>query len=668
MASQTADMLIKSGAVLPFQLGLEPLGLPGPIARETSMMPRAGIAVIRKRWIVFLHDVLWVGLAIYGAYWLRFNLDVVPQQFRAMQLNLVGVALIVHSVLYWAFGCYRGVWRFASIPDFIRLAAAIGTGALVTTLIIFVSTRLVLIPRSVILLYPILLLIGTAGARAAYRALMDHGLKIDFKSRSRALIIGAGRAGEMLVRDLIRNGPHTPVAIVDDDPAKQGQELHGVRVRGNLDQIPKLVESYEINKVLIAMPSASRELMSRIVDLCNQAEVDFRTLPSLLEPDGDNVLGEKLRQVTVDDLLGREQVLLDNFAIDNILHDRVVLVTGGGGSIGSELCRQIANHQPRLLVIADNSEFNLYKIEAELSSRFPKLQFNAVLADVSYSACVENILSKFSPSVIFHAAAYKHVPIIEKHPLQGIRNNVMATKLLADTADKHGVERFVLISTDKVVNPASVMGATKRIAELYCQSLAGHSNTHFITTRFGNVLGSCGSVVPLFEEQIRNGGPLTVTHPDITRYFMSMTEAAGLILQACVLGKGGEIYVLDMGRPMKIVELAEKMIRLSGKRPGIDVNVVFTGLRPGEKLHEELFYEQEDLIATAHPKLLLANSVTNDREWLIQHLKELTDAVAREDEKAALAAIQTLVPGFKRFVRPNSSEDASRQPNLRVVK
>ncbi|HET7396335.1 MAG TPA: nucleoside-diphosphate sugar epimerase/dehydratase [Gammaproteobacteria bacterium] len=609
-----------------------------------------GWQLLRNRWTVFAHDLLWVAAAILFAYWIRFNLGSVPSTYLRGAFELVAVALPVHALVFWFFGCYRGIWRYASIPDLVRIIKAVLVGALATVLTAFLIGRLDGVPRSVLVLYPLLLCFGLGGGRMVYRILKDSWDDLEDAGThgGRALIVGAGRAGELLIRDLKRNsGPFLPVALVDDDPSKHGHEVHGVRVRGYLSEIRRLVSAYEINIVLIAIPSASREVMDLILQQCNEAKVVCRTLPSLGELADGRVEISRLRPVTVEDLLGREPVMLDSKAISDFFRDKCILVTGGGGSIGSELCRQLLCWHPRKLIVLDNSEYNIYKLGQELNSSGLESRLQLILGDVQDAGAVEELFARHKPQIVFHAAAYKHVPIVEENALEGVRNNVVGTKVLADAAVRNGNECFVLISTDKTVNPVSVMGASKRVAELYCQGLSYHAGAHFITTRFGNVLGSTGSVVPLFEQQIACGGPVTVTHPEVTRYFMTISEAASLILQAAAMGRGGEIFVLDMGQPVRIRDLAEQMIRLSGLKLDRDIKVAYTGLRPGEKLHEELFYAREALKPTTHPKLLLAECCTIDWERLNGQLHRLETSLGGRDLEEIFRALKATVPEFE---------------------
>jgi FlaA1/EpsC-like NDP-sugar epimerase len=603
-----------------------------------------------KRVLIVIHDVLWVPASIYLAYWFRFNLQSIPVVYQLGMEQLILFAIPIHAFTFWLFGCYRGIWKFASLPDLWRILRAITIGALAVPVALFLYSRFEGIPRSVVVLYPIFLFIGVAGTRAAYRMLRTHRLSLDKVERQRALVVGAGRAGNLLVRDLLEHGPFTAVGIIDDKASIQGNDLYGVRVVGTVAELPKLIKSLDAHVVLIAMPSAPRAKMDEIVRVCAERKVICRTLPSLNELADGRVEVSRLRPVTVEDLLGRAPVKLDERAVGAYLTGNCVAVTGGGGSIGAELCRQVLVHNPSMLLVIDSSEFNLYTIESELRRKYPDKKIMALLADVRVHEAVENIFSQYKPHVVFHAAAYKHVPMVEENIVEGIRNNVFGTKVVADAAVKCGVSTFVQVSTDKTVNPTNVMGASKRIAEIYCQTLNNQVATHFITTRFGNVLGSAGSVVPLFERQIKEGGPVTVTHPEIERFFMTIPEASSLILQAGAMGKGGEIYVLDMGVPVKILELAENMIRLSGLEPGQDIKIEYIGLRPGEKMHEELFYAKEELMGTGHPKLMLANCMSCEWSVLQTEMQELQKAVERFDDKAVLRGIQRIVPEFVRNV------------------
>ncbi len=610
-------------------------------------------ARLRNRWAVFLHDLCWAPLAAWAAFGLRFNLDAIPPEHLLTLERWVWIALPIHAWLSWYFGLYRGIWRYASMPDLVRILNVVVVGTVLVLAVLFVWQRLDGVPRSVVLLYPLLLLLGLGMPRILYRWVKDHHLGLGTPAAHRALIVGAGAAAEHLLRDLLRQPGYQPVALLDDDPAKRGKAIHGVRVLGRIDDLPAVVSQTQANLVLIALPSAPGAVLERIVAACAALGVVCRTLPSLAELADGRVTLARLRPVEVEDLLGRAPVQLDSQAIAAYLSGKRVLVTGGGGSIGSELCRQVARQAPEYLYVIDYSEFNLFRIEQELQ-RMPGLCWTTMLADVRHGARVEQLCAKWRPDVVFHAAALKHVPLVEANPEEGLCANVVGTRQVAEAALRHGCQRFVLISTDKAVNPSNIMGASKRLAEQVCQALAGQQQTRFITTRFGNVLDSSGSVVPLFKEQIARGGPVTVTHPEVTRYFMTIPEAVGLILQAGALGVGGEIFVLDMGQPVKILHLAEQMIRLSGKQPGTDIAIVYTGLRPGEKLEEELFHPQEHYQATAHPKLLLASARVVEAAVLLAALDELALACQTYDQARWLPLLRTLVPEFQ--PQPNHTQ------------
>ncbi len=601
----------------------------------------------RRAFVVALLDFAMIPLAWLGAYWLRFNLGSIPPELLAPMEQALWVLVPVQGACFWYFGLYRGMWRFASMPDLLRILKAVAVGVVASFALLFLWTRLQNIPRSVPLFYTMLLVTFLSGPRFLYRWLKDFRLYP--VGGQRVLVVGAGRAGEMLVRALLRDPGHAyqPVGFVDDDRAKWGREIHGVRVLGGCDRIPALVEERSVEAVILAIPSATSKEIRRLVELAEQAGVPVRTLPRIEDLMSGRVGVSELREVSIEDLLGREPVSLDWKAIRAGLSGKRVMVTGAGGSIGSELCRQLARLEPAELILLENGEFNLYAIELELSRDFPGLTLHARLCDVRDAGAVDRLFQRHRPEVVFHAAAYKHVPLLEHQVREAVRNNVLGTRVAAEAADRHGCSEFVLISTDKAVNPANVMGTTKRVAELFCQNLDARSKTRFITVRFGNVLGSAGSVVPLFRQQVEAGGPVTVTHPEIERYFMTIPEACQLIMQAAVIGEGGEIFVLDMGEPVKIRYLAEQMIRLAGKEPGEEIEIVDTGLRPGEKLYEELFHEQERLQPTAHEKIRLARHRAVDLNTLRSVLDEMTLACETQDEARLLRLLKQLVPEYR---------------------
>ncbi len=594
--------------------------------------------------VALAHDLAMVPLAWMAAFWLRFNLGTVPPEYMAAAWRWLPAVMVIQGADFVFFGLYRGHWRFASLPDLVRILKAVAAGTLAVLALVVVFTRLEGVPRSVFPLYAVLLTLLLGGPRLFYRWLKDRRLYLG--EGQRVLIAGAGRAGEMLVRDLLRDPGRslTPIGFVDDDRRKRGMEIHGVRVLGATEDILRLVEEKEIDLVLLSMPSAGSRQIRRVVEYCESARVPFRILPKMADLVAGRVSIEALREVSIEDLLGRDPVALDQEAIHAGLSGKRVLVTGGGGSIGAELCRQVARLGPTELIVFEKSEFNLYQIEMELRRTFPQLAIAARLGDVTDRTALDRLFEAHRPQVVIHAAAYKHVPMLERQVREAVLNNVCGTRETALAADRHHAEIFVLVSTDKAVNPANIMGATKRAAEIFCQNFDRRSRTRFITVRFGNVLGSAGSVVPLFQQQIREGGPVTVTHKDMTRYFMTIPEACQLILQAGVMGDGGEIFVLDMGEPVKITYLAEQMIRLAGLEPDKDIRIEFTGLRPGEKLYEELFHEQEALKPTGHGKIRLAAHRVVDWSELDQIFAAMEQACREFDEARLRECLARLVP------------------------
>lgn len=562
----------------------------------------------RNRFIAKSIDLLSVFFAFLGAYCFRFSFEPTLQYSSSAFFHFVIIVLPVQFFFFIVFGLYRGVWRFASIPDLIRIIKATSFGALFLIALWSLSRDYhYLLPRSVPILYFIFLILLMSSARVLYRFIKTYRGMGEAK---RVLIIGAGDAGEGLVRDLFRHAAqkYKPIGFLDDHPVKKGRELHGVRVLGKIDELETITNTYIIQHVFIAIPSLSAKEMRRIVDLCQKIDVSYSTLPGLHELTSSQVHVGHLRQVSVEDLIGREEVHMDTGKVAELLNGEVVLVTGGGGSIGSELCRQIARFAPKKLIVLDHSEFNLYEIDQDLRALPNQVHYEICLGSIVDHDFIEKIFQTYQPKVVFHAAAYKHVPMLEDQIDVAVKNNVMGTKIVADIAVKYKVSHFILISTDKAVNPTNIMGMTKRTAEFYCSALNKENpDTRFMVVRFGNVINSAGSVIPLFRRQIEKGGPITVTHPEITRYFMTIPEACRLILQAGSMGEGGEIFVLDMGDPINIQYLAERLVQFSGKELGRDIEIVYTGLRPGEKLFEELFYAHEPLVTTVHSKIMKAN-------------------------------------------------------------
>ncbi len=584
--------------------------------------------------VIILHDILVAALAWLGAYWLRFNLAV-PAEFQAAAFSTLAWVVPLQAVVFWRFGLYRGIWRFASLPDLKRIVMAVGLAALLIPLALILFRVQAVVPRSVLILDPLLLVTAMGGSRLAYRAWKEHRLASILQPGSKpVLVAGAGSAADFLLRELARNpaGFHV-VGLLDDSRDKQGRLVQGIPVLGTLAGVAEWAKKMEVDDVVLALPSAAHEVRKRITQACTEAGLNVMTIPSLEDLVAGRVSVSSLRRIELDDLLGRDPVQLDNRGLHQLLTGKVVMVTGAGGSIGSELCRQIARFEPAKLIMFELSELALYSMEQELPQRFPKLTIVPVIGDVKNAARVNQIMREHHPEVVFHAAAYKHVPLMENsNAWEAVRNNVLGTQVVAAAAQANGVGKFVMISTDKAVNPTNVMGATKRLAEMACQTMQKPEGTRFVSVRFGNVLGSSGSVIPKFQKQIEAGGPVTVTHPEITRYFMSIPEATQLVLQAGLMGQGGEIFILDMGEPVKITELAKLMIRLSGADEE-NVRIEYTGLRPGEKLYEELLANDESTLPTPHPRLRVAKGRVADVAWYDECMAWLADAGLRDEDK-----------------------------------
>ena len=597
--------------------------------------------------VIILHDILVAALAWLGAYWLRFNLAVPPEYQTAAFSTLLWVVPL-QAAVFWRFGLYRGIWRFASLPDLKRIVLAVAIAALMIPVVLILFRINAVVPRSVLILDPLLLVTVMGGSRLAYRAWKEHRLASVLRPGSKpVLVAGAGSAADFLLRELARNpsGFHV-VGLLDDSRDKQGRLVQGLPVLGPLDDIAAWAKKMEVDDIVLALPSAAHEVRKRITQACAEAGLNVMTIPSLEDLVAGRVSVSSLRRIELDDLLGRDPVQLDDSGLHQLLTGQVVMVTGAGGSIGSELCRQIARFAPAKLVLFEQSELALYAMEQEMPQRFPDLRIEPVIGDVKNAAWVNQVMAAQQPAVVFHAAAYKHVPLMENaNAWEAVRNNVLGTQVVAAAAQAHGVGTFVMISTDKAVNPTNVMGATKRLAEMVCQAMQQASGTRFVSVRFGNVLGSSGSVIPKFQKQIEAGGPVTVTHPEITRYFMSIPEAAQLVLQAGLMGEGGEIFVLDMGEPMKIAELARLMIRLSGADEG-RIRIEYTGLRPGEKLYEELLADDESTLPTPHPKLRVAKARAADAAWFAECLAWLAGAGLR-DEATVKRQLKAWVPEYQ---------------------
>ncbi len=576
--------------------------------KKTMTNPRTILAIF--------HDIVAAVFAWVVAYLLRFNFSV-PPDFASEMLATIGWVVVVQVSVFVGFGLYRGVWRFASVSDLKRIFLAVSSAAVLLAAFFFMFKTNVVIPRSVLVLDPLLLILLMGGSRFAYRAWKEHLLYgMTLKQGEPVIVLGAGEAAIALVKDLARSTQWRVVALLDDDLTMQGREIFGVKVKGTIEQLASVSRYLSVKYVIVAMPSVHHQKRREAIESANALGLEVMTVPAIDDLMSGKVSVSQIRKVDVEDLLGRDSVKLDSSGLQMLIDQKVVMVSGAGGSIGSELCRQIVKYQPNILVCLDISEFSLYQLEQEFSTLNLPTRLIYLTTDVKNSAQMNHILAQYKPSVVFHAAAYKHVPMMENGNVwEALSNNVIGTHTIAKACKDNGVSKFVLISTDKAVNPTNVMGASKRLAEMVCQGLQGETGTRFVIVRFGNVLGSSGSVIPKFREQIAKGGPITITHPEITRYFMSIPEAAQLVMQAGLMGKGGEIFVLDMGEPVKIADLALDMIRLSGFSAD-EIKIEYVGLRPGEKLYEELLADDEHTMPTPHEKLRIAQARTTNVSWV----------------------------------------------------
>ncbi len=617
-----------------------------------------------RRVAVIGSDIGLICLSYISAFAIRFEMGIPPDIARVM-LHTLPLVILVRFATFWYCGMYRGLWRFASVIDTFQIVKSVLISSVLLIVTFYLINKFDGYPRSIFLIDGLCLFVLVGGSRfltpfiSEIKRVKDPGGK-------RILIVGAGSAGESVLRQIIKTPSlhYKPVGLIDDDPKKAGLSIHGTKVLGDASKIPEIVRQLRAEEIIFAVPSATGSQMRRIVDICKECGVAYKTLPSIADiMDGKANVGA-LRQVDFADLIGRPPVRLDTKGIREYLDGRTVLVTGCGGSIGSELCRQIVRFGPGQIVLMDSSEENLFKIQMQLKHEMHFPAILPVLGRVQNRPLTESVFQRYSPEVVFHAAACKHVPMAEINPWEAVFNNVMASRVLTDLAVEHGVHRCVFVSTDKAVQPSNVMGATKRITELLIHSAEG-PGSRFMAVRFGNVVGSSGSVVPLFRRQIEYGGPVTVTAPEATRYFMTIPEAVQLILQAAALGRGGEVFVLDMGTPVKIVDLALDLIRLSGKEPERDIEIVFTGLREGEKLHEKLATPDEFLLPTSHEKILvLKNGVPRNgfaskadfKGWLYGKLDELNRAALAFDSEGIKQKMQEIVPEYT----PNDTKSVLR--------
>ncbi|GAB6173048.1 nucleoside-diphosphate sugar epimerase/dehydratase [Paradesulfitobacterium aromaticivorans] len=606
--------------------------------------------LLRKRTLLLmLVDALLVNLAAFGSFYIRFEGNISSQDFL-IYYHTAWAATLLYLAVFYVFGLYNRLWQYASTGELMSIifAVTVGTGGTVTLVYFFAPLR---IPHSVaaLLWFTTVFLIG--GSRFIWRILQENVFTPHVPgSQKQVIIVGAGDAGVMAARELknrnFREG--RPVGFIDDAAKKQRLQLMGIPVLGTRKDIPRIVKGHNIDEVIIAMPSASGEAVREIVQICEKTGVDLRIMPGVINVLSGQVDAHPIREIQVEDLLGREPVELDLDQVADYLTGETILVTGGGGSIGSEICRQVTKFNPSKLIVVGHGENSVFDIEQELHTDYPGLEVITEILDIKDRDKVQLVFQKHRPGVVFHAAAHKHVPLMERNPEEALKNNIVGSKNLAEAADAVKVKTFVLISTDKAVNPTSVMGTTKRVAEMIIQSMDKHSATRYVAVRFGNVLGSRGSVIPTFKRQIAKGGPVTVTHPEMVRYFMTIPEASQLVIQAGAMAEGGEIFILDMGKPVKIVDLARDLIRLSGFEPEVDIQIKFTGIRPGEKLYEELLTSEEGTTATKHKRIFVAkpNSINEEKiEELIYTIRQRGSYLSRED---VVKLLQGVVPTFRK--------------------
>ena len=590
-------------------------------------------------------DLLLIGVAYFGAYLIRFD-GVLNEEYRTLFTSSLPFVLIVYLFLFYIAGVYRRVWKYSSIRDLLNIAVSNTIAAIVITLI-FRETRFIPIPRTVMLITWLLVFMTVGGPRFILRVYMVY-LPFWRQQKKRLLVVGAGNAGEMVVRQTFKEPSlgYKPVCFVDDDWKLQFTLIHGVPVAGTIDDLPRLVVKKKIDEIVISTPSATASEMRRIVEMCEKASVPFKTIPGPKELMQGNFTLQKIRKVRIEDLLERTPAGNNCELLAKSLKDQVVLVTGAAGSIGSELCRQLLNFDLKRLILIDRAESDLFDLELELSRKESKASIFSKLADITNKEKILKIFQKHQPDIVFHAAAYKHVPFLERYPDEAVYNNVFGTINTLNAASQVATKRFILISTDKAVNPTNVMGATKRITEIYCLSQNGKLHLDPIVVRFGNVLGSKGSVVPLFQEQISMGGPVTVTNKEITRYFMTIPESVELVMHAGLMGEGGNVYILDMGEPLNIYQMARHLISLSGLEPDKDIKIEFIGLRPGEKMFEELWYSDEDPVRTNHPQILKSQRLSLKGAIGPRSLVKLQKVMEKNDYQKILSELKEIVTTF----------------------
>lgn len=607
-----------------------------------------------RRAVLLIYDVCAVIAAGYLSLFVRFDLifSAIPVEYEMVVRQSLPMAIIITIVVFALFRLYSSLWTYAGMTEILNITAAALIAGIAELVIVTLEDKNVTVPlpRSYYFYYTIFLWGFVFVSRFIYRGLRafkKRGMSAAQTNKTRVLIVGAGDAGDALIRE-IKSSKYLPmkiVGVIDDNQSKVGTYIHGVKVIGTREDIVEKAKELQVDSIYVAMPSAPVQQVSEILDICKETGCELKKLPGVYQLVNGEVSVAKLKDVDVNDLLGREPIKTDLNSIMDYVSGKVILVTGGGGSIGSELCRQIAKYKPKQLVIVDIYENTTYDIQNELKHDFPDLNLVVLIASVRNTKRIDQIFGTYRPDIVYHAAAHKHVPLMEDSPNEAVKNNVLGTWKVVQAADKWKVKRFIMISTDKAVNPTNIMGATKRICEMIIQTYNRHSDTEFVATRFGNVLGSNGSVIPLFKKQIAEGGPVTVTHPDIIRYFMTIPEAVSLVLQAGAYAKGGEIFVLDMGKPVKIVDLARNMILLSGHKPDEDIKIVFTGLRPGEKLYEEMLMKEEGLQETPNKLIHIGKPIEIDEEIFMKQLTELRDYVVEEPDDIR-DWVQRIVPTY----------------------
>lgn len=610
------------------------------------------IDLYMRRTILLIYDICAVIASGYLSLFVRYDLNfsVIPMEYEVVMRKSLPMAIVITIVVFALFRLYSSLWTYAGMTEILNITAAALISGIAELVIVTLEDKNVAVPlpRSYYLYYTIFLWGFVFISRFIYRGLRafkKRGLAVTEGDKSRVLVVGAGDAGDALIRE-IKSSKHLPmkiVGVIDDNQSKVGTYIHGVKVIGTRDDIVNKAEELHVDSIYVAMPSAPIQQVKEILDICKETGCELKKLPGVYQLVNGDVSVAKLKDVDVNDLLGREPIKTDLNSIMDYVSGKVVLVTGGGGSIGSELCRQIAKYKPKQLIIVDIYENTTYDVQNELKHNFPDLNLVVLIASVRNTKRMDQIFATYRPDIVYHAAAHKHVPLMEDSPNEAVKNNVLGTWKVVQAADRWKVKRFIMISTDKAVNPTNIMGATKRICEMIIQMYNNHSETEFVATRFGNVLGSNGSVIPLFKKQIEEGGPVTVTHPDIIRYFMTIPEAVSLVLQAGAYAKGGEIFVLDMGKPVKIVDLARNLILLSGHKPDEDIKIVYTGLRPGEKLYEEMLMKEEGLQETPNKLIHIGKPIEMDEDKFMHQLEELKDYVVEEpgDIRAKVKEIVT---------------------------